>query len=243
MLESIRHWWTLRRLTQEWIAFRSYVEHKLGFPGVTPTDEEGFLKLKARIASRIPRLAGDVPLAAATDTQKQFAEMTELLGRYRSLQAPSALADREREDFDRAWHQQFIFLNKLRGMRPARQPGAAVGKRPFVPTGTPSYRRRRFGFPGAGFIRFAFRLLIFVVVVYVLGRTIGIRKDEVGHVGFQPPTSLQSAATNFIEGSRSVGGAVGQILSPVVAAYGIEMTLILVGVLVLGVGYLVFVRG
>ena len=245
MLESIRPRWTLRKLTQDWITYRSFIEEKLGSPGVTPADEEEFLRLKARIAARIPQLAASVPPAAAQDAQKQFALMTESLNRHRTLRLASPLQDKEREELDRAWHQHFIFLNKLRGIRLGTpQVRASIGRSGgAMPTGMPSYRRRRLAAPGMGLLRFAFRLLIFIVVVYVLGRTIGVARNEAGQVALQPPTSVNGAVANFIEGSRAVGGLVGQIFSPVVAAYGIEATLILVGILVLGIGYLIFVRG
>ena len=187
-------------------------------------------------------MAAVVPVTVAPDSQKQFAGMTELLNQYRSLRAPTELSENEREEFGRTWHVYFIFLSKLRGVRPV-SPAGTRGRRSVMPTGMPAYRRRRSGIPGAGILRFAFRLFVFVVVVYVLGRTIGIQKDEAGHVGFQPPASVHAAVGNFIDGSRNVGGALGHFLSPVVAAYGTEVTVVLVGVLILGISYLIFVKG
>lgn len=242
MLDSVRWWWALRGITQDWVSFREWMIRKLGSADVTPADEEDFLRLKGRIAARIPAIEASVFHGLARDAQTEFAEMADLLNRYRSLHTATPISAQEREEVDQEWHRHFLFLSSLRGQRRAPRPESATwGDMGGLGAWGHARSRRPKRFHGFGGT--LVRLSVAAAVLYAFARVVGVRKGETGTLVFQPPSSFQSVVTNFVDASKSVGGAIGNGLSPVIAAYGIEVTVVLVGVLVLGLGYLTLARG
>jgi hypothetical protein len=242
MLESIRCWWTFRGITHDWVSFREWTIQKLGSAEVTPADEEDFLRLKGRIAARIPRLEASIADAYAQDAREQFAEMKSLLNRYRTLRAATPLSAQDREEVDQEWHRHFLFLSSLKGAvrAPRRESlrSGGIADAGYAWNAGPR-RRRRVG----GSFALCVRLMVVAIVLYALARVIGLRKGEAGSLVFQPPSSFQGVVSNLVDASKSVGGMIGNGLSPVIAAYGVEVTVVLVGVLVLGIGYLTLARG
>jgi hypothetical protein len=241
MLDAIRDWWRLRELIRSWVEFREIVASHLGAQVVAPEQEERFLRVKARIASRLPFLTEAASGPIAQEAQKQVGFMTELLNRYRTLRLEAPPGQRDREEFDRIWHQHFIFLNKMRGVR--RTPAPRYSRHGVgVPTGMPRHRSSR-RLPGLGLLGFVFRIGIFAIVVYLIGRAFGIRWDQSGRFVAERPQSLGGVGNNVAGGVATLWGGFIHFFDPVIMVYGSFVTVALVVVLLLAVGYWVFVRG
>ena len=242
MLDSFLDWWRLRELIRSWVAFREVVMGSLGSQTITPEQEERFMRVKARIASRLPLLTSAASGPLSQEAVKQVGLMTELLNRYRTLRQDVPPTQRDREEFDRIWHHHFIFLNKVKGA-PRAAARTYVGHRgAAVPTGMPHHRIRR-RLPGAGLLSFVFRLGVFGLVIYLIGRGFGIRWDQSGRFVAEQPQSLGAAAHNVGGGLAAVWGALVHFFDPVVLAYGPFFTVVLIVVLLLTIGYWVFIRG
>jgi hypothetical protein len=251
MYERIAGWWRLRSLISYWSEFRELVLQCEGSAEVTPLQEATFLRLKAKIASRLSHLSTGVPSSVAQEAHRHQALMTDLLNRHHTLKVVVPRTDQQKEDFDRAWHQHFIFLNSLRGMHPepaARKAGSAGARRrlPAVPTGMPtgrvyhqrSYSTARFA---RGFLRLVVQLGILVAILYLLARAFGVRW-EAGHFTASKPAGASGFGHNLAGGIQSILDFFTGFMQPVVASYGLYVTLGLVGVLLLGLGYLFLVR-
>lgn len=241
MLDSFRDWWKLRQLIRGWVEFREIVTGSLGAQSVTPEQEERFMRVKAQIASRLPHLATLGSGTMAQEAQKQIGFMTDLLNRYRTLRLDAPPGARDREEFDRIWHQHFIFLNKMKGAQ--RAPAARYpGHGPGVPTGMPRHRTRR-RLPGLGILGFVFRLGVFALVIYLIGRAFGIRWDPAGRFVAERPATLGGAGSNVVGGLTTVWGGLIQFFNPVIMVYGPFFTVVLIVIFALAVGYWVFIRG
>jgi hypothetical protein len=248
MYERIAGWWRLRSLIRYWSEFRNLVLQCGEATEITPLQEETFLRLKARIASRLPHLTTGVPGALAPEAKRHQALMTDLLNRHHSLKVVVPRTDQQREDFDRAWHQHFIFLNSLRGMHPEPQkkPGGSRRRLPGVPTGMPTgrvYHERRYRASriGAGLLRFVVQLAIVVAILYLLARAFGLGWEN-GHLTAVRPAGAAAFGHNLAGGLQSIINFLTGFMQPVIAAYGLYVSIGLVGVVLLGFGYFLLVR-
>jgi hypothetical protein len=243
MWMSLMSKWKLRRLITGWTEYREAVLAEREPGAATARQEEDFLALKARIATLLPLLVVGTPAGAAAEAQNHSRGMTELLNRYRSLGVEGAPVGRDREEFERRWHEHFVFLNKLKGMKfgqdklPSMRRSSAA-----VPTGIPARRYRR-GLPGVWMIKFAFQLAILAAILYGIAWILGVQKDtSTGRlaVGHTRSLSELSAASGRV--LVSVWNGVTSFIAPVVKAYGPESTIVLLGLLLLALGYWTFVR-
>jgi hypothetical protein len=242
MLGSYLDWWRLRGLIRSWVEFREIVLNHLGAREVTAEQEGRFMRVKARIASRLPLLSASALGPLAGEAQKQVGLMTDLLNRYRTLKLEAPPGQREREEFDRIWHQHFIFLNKMKGVPRVQERVHTMRAGSGVPTGMPRHKLRR-RMPGAGLLGFVVKLGIFAAVIYLLGRAFGIRWDEGGRFVAEKPQTLGGAGQNVVGGLHSIWGGFAHLFDPVVLAYGPVFTIVLVVVFLLAIGYWVFIRG
>jgi hypothetical protein len=243
MFQAISQWWKLRQLIQAWKEYRDLLLRWEGSKDVPAEAEQHFLSLKARIASLLPLLVTQVPAGMVPEASKHMELMTDLLNRHRTLHFENPPGPKWRELFEQSWHMHFIFLNKLKGVKPgtARRPSAM---RPAgVPTGLPRVHRVRGPLPGVGLLRFVVKLGLFALVVYLLGRAFGLRWEEGQHLTVQAPASVSAAGHNVAGGAQTVWQSVAQFFHPVVSAYGSTATIGLVAIALLGLGYFIFIRG
>ncbi len=251
MIERITGWWRLRSLIRCWSEFRDSVALSGGGSGITDRQEKAFLHLKAKIASLMPVLVSAVPGSMAVESKKHFGQMTDLLNRYPSLRRDGP-GQRESDDFEKSWHHHFIFLNTLRGVifrRASHAPSTTAAEVPTgmraVPTGMPrhSIHRPPVRIPSIviGSIGFLVRLAVLVLILYIMGRTFGVHWTH-GHLSMSLPTGYAGLGHNFSAAINSLLGDATGFLHPVVTAYGPYWTIGLVGVVLLALGYLMFIR-
>lgn len=240
MLESVLARRKLARLVRDWTELRQLWERYLGAEEVPDLEESRFLKLKADISSRLPLLETAVPSGFAQEASKHHRGMTDLLGALITLRSPRAVTEREREQFLSRWHAHFLFLNELKGMalgtraRPAGENRHAA-RQPLVPTGMPNFKPRRRHSIG-DIARTIFGTAILLLIGYLIVVSAGVR--------FQRSwAGVEQYGTASRQLWDAVPGRVADFLEPIVASYGTEVTIALLGVLLLSVGYWVFIRG
>ncbi len=232
----------LDKLIDQWVAYRNHVLTRMGASDVSPLEERRFLELKGKIAESLAGVAAGVPVGGNHDLGGHQRSMGDFLNRYTSLQAHDPPGEREREEFEREWHRHFLFLHRLKGLQPPRPSAAQAKLRPVTPA-PPMGSRRRGG--GGWFLRFAVRVVFLAAVVLVVvafvpwDRLTGGRRFSSG--------SLGGAAGDVWSATRdAVGGfqvpTLGGIFQPVVSRYGPELTTIMVGVLLVALGYWIFIR-
>jgi hypothetical protein len=213
---------------------------------IAPEEEREFLRLQTRIAAQLPWIADAVPDGYAQAARRHVEGITALLTRHRALAV--GLPAPEREQFEREWHEHFLFLGEVKGMRlvsQAKRAGQPWGGRRAgggVPTGMPRYHRMGLR-PVWLLTRFFLQLGILLLLVYVLARGLGLVRGGDGRLKVEIPYSLGMFWQNLTAGAQSVWLGLGSLLQPAVQAYGLTLTVILIGVLVLAVVYGWFGRG
>jgi hypothetical protein len=285
----------IKKLIREWMRFHDFVSLHLGKEGVMVAQEKEFLNTKAKIADLLP-VIGAVEGGGALSAEGAQASrgMMELMNRCPSLTRTTPLADAERSEMLREWHNYYLFLNKLSG-------AAEMGIRSRIasplgaPSGTPMsgmpVGRVGGGGGGSGFLRFLIQVAILGIVVLFFLNYFGITgaelkgaaqtgvenmqegadrvksglKPEPGIEKYFPKTDLGGKEKPAASEKKSSGGAgagaeagepapsASPIRAPVSAVntfvhrisgrYPIEVTIALIGALLLGFGYLIFVRG
>ena len=233
----------LNRVIRNWVAYRDVVLNWLGSREVSPEQEEHFLALKARIAKQLPWLTSVIPPSVGPEAQRNLAMMTDLLNRFRSLKIETVSGQRVREEFDRDWHESFIFLNKLTGVRLAERPAMPQMRRfKGAPSGMPHHRMHRRRSAGLSFIGMLFRLVIFVFILFLFLRGFGVTwASGKAHLNFPATTA---------EFWSNVKAAVGPLwahlltfFQPAIDVYGPLATLVLLALGLFAIFYFVFVRG
>jgi hypothetical protein len=81
------------------------------------------------------------------------------------------------------------------------------------------------------------------LVVYLLGRAFGLHWDEARGFEFDSPTTVSGVGQNVWQGLQSLWAELLDFLQPVIGTYGVEASIALVGVLLIGLGYWIFIRG
>ncbi len=234
----------LERLIGQWVDYRTLVVTRMGAEDVTPEEERRFLELKGRIAENLAGVTTGTPAGAAQEVHGHQRSLGEFLNRYTNLQVSEPPSPRDREEFEREWHRQYLFLNRLKGVpTPSAKKNHRPVARPVAVSAAPgAYRGRSFG---GWFVKFVLRLALIVVAIWAVvvlvpwQRITGGRPVSAGRVG-----GFMGDAWGSAKGA--VGGfhtpTLGGIFQPVVNRYGPELTAIMVGVLLVAVGYWIFIR-
>lgn len=238
MFVAYRHRSLLTGLIENWIRYRAMVKARSGAEDVTPDEEHRFLRLKGRIAESLAGLGRGYSIQGPQqDIHNQLRGMIDFLGRRTSLAAGEPPTDREREDFEREWHRFFLFLNRVKGLTP--EPAKRTAPSPIRPVTAPPPARAA-SWAGVGwFVRFALRLALIVAAVWVLAAIIPWERVTGGRLQGAVPDSW-SSAREAVSGFRFP--TLGGVFEPVVARYGPEATSIMIAVLLLALGYWIFVR-
>ncbi|MFO7653325.1 MAG: hypothetical protein R6X25_05815 [Candidatus Krumholzibacteriia bacterium] len=246
MLESYRARNRLGRLIGDWREYREVVAAARGIE-VTSEQENGFRELEARIASRLRSVQDLVPAMAADEARREFAAMTDLLKRQRSLKEAASAESADPEGFERFWHEHYIFLNQLKGLELGRAADRTNGRRraaAAVPGGTEKRWGRLRDFP----VKRAARWLAIVAVLAIVGHLtivgMGLRYNTVID---RFVTDSQSGVALVIQDALNsvldFFAGVVRFFDPVILAYGPAWAAILFVILALSVAYWMFVRG
>ncbi|HYV51508.1 MAG TPA: hypothetical protein VE910_06355, partial [Dongiaceae bacterium] len=156
------------------------------------------------------------------------------------------LDEQNRAEFERSWHDHFLFFNRLKGIRPdphARDPrNLALATQTYIPpTGQKVHKRSA----GAHFTTVFLRILFLILIVFLLIKYVPWQR-------LKEPTTSSTPNPGGVEGFLMTAGDrvkamlsgvhLPAFLNPVVEAYGTEVTTILVAVFLLIVAYFIFGR-
>ncbi len=243
MFAELRYKSRLDRLIREWVEYRTLMTNRYGATSVSPEEENRFLVLKGKIAEDLTAVSHNGGGAGLQEMLVQQRSLGEFMTRYPTLAVSNAPSDREREEFEREWHRLFLFLNKLKGMPARKEAKPLVGAARPVNMPTPRFGPR---FPFLGwFFRFVVRLAVLVVAAWVVLRyfpweRVGLHAQPnaeglTGTMGRATDTARHMASNLHLP-------TVGGVFQPVVDRYGAEVTAVMVGVLLVAVGYWIFIR-
>lgn len=235
----------LDQLLEKWTEYRGLVINRMGAPDLKGEEEKHFLKLKGKVAEDMTSLSMLTSPNLNQEVQSHLRGISQLMGRYPTLFADRPLDEQLRADFERDWHDHFLFLNRLKGIKPelkARSSrAAAAGTGTFTPVET---ARKPSG--GARMVTVILRLLFLLFLAVLVIRFIPWAELK-GGTGGTPGDNFRrfliaigDRVKDAFSGTHPI--SLGGLLDPVVEAYGSEVTLILVAAILLFVGYLIFGR-
>jgi len=237
MFAGYRQRGRLERVIRQWTEYRSLVLTRLGGENPSPGDERRFLDLKGKISESLAAMTESFGQELGQEVLPHVEAMIGLLNRYPTLYAEGPLAGAAREDFEREWHSHFLFLNRLKGMDTT-----PTSMDPRAGAAYATVEKRK----GGGALHILFRLLILVGVIILLVKVVPWGKL----VDAAPPETQQGlrdvgqlldgawdASTSTVKGS-----GVLNVVDPVVDKYGPEAAMVMFALLLVAVGYWVFLR-
>lgn len=230
--------WTLRRLLAEWMEFGDMMKNPGEDGGAE--EEKNFLRLKGRMASRLAWLATLEPSGKVEGFPETLAAMTELLGRYRSIAPESGKKATSKDDFERLWHEYFIFLSQLRGVRLRTEIEVKEDLRASMPERRHSRKSDR---KRSIVVRTLplFSIALVGGLLYVAGSAVGLRWSEGAFIA-EKPSSLPDVLNNIIASLMGVWQWSLGFLEPIIISYGAVWTAIMMGLLLTAGFYLAFAR-
>lgn len=237
MFAGYRQRGRLERVIRQWTEYRSLVLTKLGGEHPSPGDERHFLDLKGKLSEVLATLADSLGPQLGQEMLPHVEAMSGLLNKYPTLYAEQPLTGPAREEFEREWHAYFLFLNRLKGLEPAPPQGD-----PRAGAAYAEASKRK----GGGAVHILFRLLIVVGVLILI-----VKLTPWGKLVAAAPPESQAGlrkAGEFLTGAWDAttatvrGSGLLNIADPVVDRYGPEATMVMFALLLIAVGYWVFLR-
>src|SRR5262245_19423145 len=246
MLEVHRYRKRLEHLISEWTEYRSLVLNRMGAPNLKNEEEKRFLNLKGKVAEDLTNMTSWLAPSLSQEVQGHLRGITSLMSRYPTLFTSGPLDEQNRAEFERSWHDHFLFFNRLKGIRPdrhGREPRnmAAATQAYIPPTGQKVHKRSA----GAHFLTVFLRLLFLIFIIFLLMKYVPWQR-------FKDPTTSTTPNPGGVQGFLITAGDrvkavlagvhLPTFLNPVVEAYGTEVTTILVAVFLLIIAYFIFGR-
>jgi hypothetical protein len=237
----------LEKLIRQWTDYRGLVLTRLGAGDVKPSEERSFLNLKGQLAEALANLTGKLSHTVAQDANSHLRAMNSLLNRYPTLYSDAPLETKAREDFEREWHDHFLFFNKLKGMQgksdaqETRAPGTPLAVGALAVSGAETIHRRT---AGARMPTVVLRLAILVGAVWLVVTIIPWHRFGSGAPGASGVSvkGFFSTVWDSMKETAANVNVTGGFMRPVVDKYGPEATLVLMALLLLALGYIIFVR-
>ena len=232
----------LKRLVADWEEFGSRLKRPEGSPPPTAEEERSFMRLKGHMASTLAWLATLEPEGKVEGFPETLSAMTQMLGQYHKLAPAKGAKSRMEKDFDDRWHEYYIFLSKLLGVKmrvaPPKKEGSLRATLPRMERAPKRSRQRHLVI-----VRTLPVFSIFLVagMVYVVGSAMGLRWEEGGFV-VQKPGGLADALNNVLAGLLGVWETSLRFVDPVIASYGVVWTGVMMGLLLTASLYLIFAR-
>jgi hypothetical protein len=246
MLEVRRYRKRLEHLINQWTEYRSLVLNRMGAPNLKNEEEKRFLNLKGKVAEDLTNLTSWLQPSLTQEVQGHLRGITSLMGRYPTLFTSGPLDEQNRTEFERSWHDHFLFFNRLKGIRPdthGRDPrNMAVATQAYIPPVGQKVHKRS---AGAHFITIFLRILFLIFVIFILVKYVPWQRLSEPTTSTTPnPGGMQGFILTAGDRVKAVmaGVHLPAFLNPVVEAYGSEVTTILVAVFLLIVAYFIFGR-
>jgi hypothetical protein len=228
----------MRGLLNHWVEFRVLAMSYGGKKTLTTLAEKDFLKLKGKLAADLEWLSSILPMDRAEDIRSKVDAVMMMIQTHHSLPYEDDEEPWNAEEFDKDWHEHFIFLNRLKGMeldlriepgkkQMASMPGAVAPKlskpkRLVIVKSLP-----------------VFSAIFVIILVVLIGKAFGL-KSGVDGIVLEPPKSLGEAGGNLIQFGQDFWMQVQGFLEPIVVTYGPLWTAILLTLLLTAFSVLAF---
>ncbi len=240
MFEHVRARWRLKSLIRLWMAYHEIVSQVVGMEEIPLSEQKRFLTIKARIATLLQHLEQSLPTEMAGEARQEIADMTNLLKRHISLDNDPAQVTWVRKEFGQIWHEHYIFLHKLMGVRLG---GAELQRARPVPATAKMPRRLFRGIsPWPHRLRVVAVLVVIAAVGFAMKAIFGVSKIPGGRFAVENESGFGNFLENALNAGNSLAMQLAGFFTPVVDAYGMTWTYVLLGVLVLGFGYWTLAR-
>ena len=234
MFGTYRYKSRLEKLIRQWTDYRGLILTRLGTGEVDAAEERNFLKLKGHIAEALASLTGKLSPSVAQDSHAHLRAMNSLLNRFPTLYADEPLSANVRGEFEREWHDHFLFFNKLKGMGSEPE---ATDRRQGYPAPESKKIHRRSG--GARFSTIMVRLIVLVAAVWAIVMFVPWHLVR----GMDADGGIKGMASQSWDAIKATfSGMSGNILDPAVARWGSETTMVLVALFFIAIGYWIFIR-
>jgi len=247
MLEARRRRSQLQTLIKSWMEFRELVNNHLGDDAVSQVQERRFLELKGEIAEGLTRVADTFPASHVREVVLQQRGMLDFMNQHPNLRNGNSLSKEQQSAFEQAWQKFYLSLNQFKGVSNVR-PRDNRGLSP-IPSHWQGNRMRMQRFMNHWFIRFVLVTLVLVVAVWAVSAVLpwermGLTADLHGVRGAAGDASsfLRDQAGSLDNNLNPTFNNVRGFFRPVVNQWGPEATVILSTLLLLLLGYWVFIR-
>jgi len=234
----------LKRLVADWEEFHSRLNRPEDAPAPTAEDEKSFMRLKGHMASTLAWLATLEPEGKVDGFPETLTAMTEMLGRYHRLAPAEGQPASADSDFNDRWHEYYIFLSKLLGVK-MRAAAPKKNEKDSLRASLPQLERPQRPAKPRHLIIVrtlpVFTLVLVAGLFYVAGSALGLRWEN-GAFTVDKPGGLADALNNVVAGLLGVWESALRFADPIIASYGLIWTLVMVGLLLMASVYLVFSR-
>lgn len=228
----------MRSLLNHWVEFRVLAVSYGGKATITALAEKEFLKLKGKLAVDLEWLNSILPFDHSDDICLKLESIMSMIQDHNQLPHEDAENPWDVEEFDKIWHDHFIFLNRLKGMELKTQvesPKKLVAALPGAKAPNSGQTKRLVIVKTAPM----FTGLFIIVFLLVLAKAMGLENTGKG-LKLNPPQSFGEAFSNIGGLGSDVWGQVQGFMEPIMITYGPLWTAILLAILLSAFGYLVF---
>ena len=231
MLANLRRRRRVKAFIRGWTLYRDLLPRVAAADG-TPADAARLLALQGHLAAELQVIAVWTPPTFAAEGRKIHRQITALLGGRLLGTGSDTKAAFDAAEFQRAWNEVFIALNKLLGALAAAQARSEQA----LPESLPAWggREQRSGLHLGGALRGLVAAVLTIAGITLLGLGLTTRWDDAGR-HFVPRGDSAAAAilTALFNGVQIAWETAVRFLDPVTAAYGIGWTLGLLALLAL----------
>ncbi|MBC8367289.1 hypothetical protein H8E52_07760 [bacterium] len=228
----------MKSLLNHWVEFRVLAVSYGGKNTLTALAEKEFLKLKGKLAVDLEWLNSILPLDQNDDICLKVEAVMSMIQDHHTLPHEDQDEPWNVDEFDKIWHDHFIFLNRLKGMelkRASESPRKLVASLPGAKAPNSGQTKRLVIAKSAPM----FTGLLVIVFLLVLAKAMGLENSGNGFK-LNPPQSFGEVLRNISGLGSDVWGQVQGFMEPIMITYGPLWTAILLAILLSAFGYLVF---
>jgi len=239
----------LQTLIRQWVEYRDTVLAHLGDEATTQEQEQRFLELKGGIARTLTEVVDEFPPGHLRQASLNQKGILDFIAQYPTLRTGKPLTDEQKDMFERAWQRHYLTMNQMAAVQgaPGDKKKPAGGMHAPIPGGG-GHRPR-----GRIFDHWFVRVVVIVAVLtgalWILAQTLPWERMN-GTPSMAAVKSVADDAGHAIKsGVSDVGGTmddslsgVRRFLQPVINQWGPEATAIMCTVLLLLLGYWIFIR-
>jgi hypothetical protein len=238
----------LQTLIKSWIEFRELVHSHLGDDAVSQVKERRFLELKGDIAEGLTRVADTFPATHLREVVLQQRGIVDFMNQYTSLRNGHNQSQEQQDAFEKSWQRFYLSLSQFKGVTNVR-PRDNRGMAP-IPSHWRGNRMRMQRFMNHWFVKFVLITAVLVIAVWAvsavlpwekMGLSAGVSTGVRGAAG-DASSFLRSQAGSLDNNLNPTFSSVRGFFRPVINQWGPEATVILSTLLLLLLGYWVFIR-